>query len=340
MNCVRAILIFLLLGVSGHAAATMPASSVTMVERPNASGPATEIKIGIVLLDIDNIDDASQRYRVDFFVWVEWQDERLALPTEEREGLIRTVAMDDIWSPRALVINDRGLSGQLPDVADIDDEGNVLFQQRLSGELAANLRYEDFPADTQILPIDVISYQYSPDELSFSQTSEIRADPASFSADGWQFKVFQPEAGEYSIEGLPNKRPWLRFVIEAERDTRYYIWTMFLPMSLIVFMSWTVFWLQPSIVPARIGISTASIFSLMALGFSIRTSLPKVPYLTQADSFVIGCTLMVFLALGVAVIGSRWASADREEQALRLNAIARWVYVGLFAVVVTTAMSI
>ncbi len=45
------------------------------------------------------------------------------------------------------------------------------------------------------------------------------------------------------------------------------------------------------------------------------------------------------MALGVAVIGSRWASSDRMEQALRLNAIARWIYVGLFGLVATIAMT-
>jgi len=131
----------------------------------------------------------------------------------------------------------------------------------------------------------------------------------------------------------------LTYYIEAQRNAQYYLLTMFLPMSLIVFMSWTAFWLQPDIVPARIGISTASIFSLLALGFSIRLSLPAVSYMTRADLFVIGCTLLVFVALGVAVIGSRWANAGRMEHALRLNAIARWVYLGLFCIVVTFAMT-
>jgi len=46
------------------------------------------------------------------------------------------------------------------------------------------------------------------------------------------------------------------------------------------------------------------------------------------------------LALGAAVIGSRWASADRLEQAVRLNAAIRWIYVVLFFVVTTTAVTI
>lgn len=114
---------------------------------------------------------------------------------------------------------------------------------------------------------------------------------------------------------------------------------MFLPVSLIVFMSWTAFWLQPNIVPPRIGISTASIFSLVAFGITTRLSLPRVSYLTRADIFVLGCTLLVFLGLSVAVIGSRWASSDRMDRALHLNAAARWAYAGLFGVVILTTLT-
>ena len=61
--------------------------------------------------------------------------------------------------------------------------------------------------------------------------------------------------------------------------------------------------------------------------------------MTRAAQFVIGCTLLIFVALGVAVTGSRWANSDRMEQALRLNAVARWAYVGLFALVATIAIT-
>jgi hypothetical protein len=132
----------------------------------------------------------------------------------------------------------------------------------------------------------------------------------------------------------------MSLIVEAKRNPQYYVLTMFLPMALIVFMSWTAFWIQPNVVPPRIAISTASIFSLIAFGFSIRLSLPRVSYVTRADLFVIGCTLLVFLALGAAVIGSRWASADKMEQAVRLNAVTRWVYVALFIVVAAVAATV
>ena len=309
-------------------------------ERPTPSGEATLVTFGIFIFDIDEIDDVNQRFSVDMFVLISWHDPRLALPEDEQVGRNRSLPLDEIWSPRGLIVNDRGLSRQLPRIATVTDQGNVVFRQRLSGELAVALELNEFPFDTQRLPIDFVSYEHSPDELRFSVNTDLRGDAGAFSAAGWRMKIIEPEYGEFTVPAVGVVRPRFTYYIEAQRISQYYLLTMFLPMSLIVFMSWTVFWLQPDIVPARIGISTASIFSLLALGFSIRLGLPAVSYMTRADLFVMGCTLLVFVALGVAVIGSRWASADRMERALRLNAVARWVYVGLFALVVTIALTL
>jgi hypothetical protein len=309
-------------------------------ERPGAGGPPTEVTISIYLFDINSINDVTKRFSLDLFVNVLWTDPRLALPKSARAGKNRAIPLDQIWGPRALVVNDRGLAPQLPRVADVDDDGNVNYRQRLSGELAADLKLRDFPFDAQRLPIDVVSYPYSPEEVIFSTASDFSGDVESFTAEGWRFRILDPITGVFTVPDKGVVRPRLTFYLHAQRDAPYYLLTMFLPMSLIVFMSWTVFWLQPDIIPPRIAISTASIFSLIAFGFSVRMSLPRVSYLTRADVFVIGCTLLVFLALGVAVIGSRWANADRMDKALSLNASARWTYVALFILVAATTLLI
>jgi gamma-aminobutyric acid receptor subunit beta len=325
---------------TGVAAQSLASTDLRLIsERPNASGEATLINVGIFIFDIDEVDDVSQRFSVDMFTVLAWHDPRLALPEDQRVGGKRSLPLDKIWTPRGLIVNDRGLSLQLPQIANIDDLGNVVYRQRLSGELAVTLKLSEFPFDTQRLPIDFVSYQHSPDEVRFSVNTDIRGDSESFSAAGWRMRIIEPEYGEFTVPAAGVARARMTYYIEAQRNSQYYVLTMFLPMSLIVFMSWMVFWLQPDIVPARIGISTASIFSLLALGFSIRLSLPAVSYMTRADLFVIGCTLLIFVALGVAVIGSRWASSDRMEKALHLNAVARWAYVGLFGLVATIAIA-
>jgi hypothetical protein len=75
------------------------------------------------------------------------------LPEESRTGSTRTFPLGEIWTPRMLVVNDRGLSDQLAEIAEVDDDGNVLFQQRFSGELAVDLVFREFLFDVQRLPI-------------------------------------------------------------------------------------------------------------------------------------------------------------------------------------------
>lgn len=316
-----------------------PSSLELVGERPNAGGEATEVTVTLYLIDIDRVDDVNQRFDIDMFLHVAWQDPRLAAGDGRDAGRSRAMPLNEIWSPRGLVVNDRGLEPQLPMVATVDDQGNVQYRQRLAGKLAVDMDLRDFPFDTQILPIEIISYQYSPEHVRFASPKALSLDNHAVSTDGWEYRMLEPEIGEFSISTTGSVRPQLTFGIEAKRYSRYYVVTMLLPIALILFMSWTAFWLQPDIIPTRIGISTASIFSLIAFGFSMRLSLPPVAYVTRADIFVMGSMLMVFLALAVAVIGSRWANSDRLPQASRLNSIARWGYVALFFVVATAALA-
>jgi hypothetical protein len=327
------------LSVEASAAVQASPESVMLGERPSRTGEPTVIELGVFVIDIDEIDDVNQRFSIDMFVVARWQDPRLALPEAERKGKVRFMMIDDVWTPKILLLNDRGLTPQLREGVEVDDLGNMKYQNRMSGELKVDLEFEQFPFDVQRLPIDIVSYEYTADEMQFSPRLGIASLADKFSIEGWQLKQREPIVDVYVPPVDGSKLPRLTYIIEAKRESDYYVLTMLVPMSLIIFMAWTVFWLQPNIVPPRIAIATASIFSLIALGVSIRLGLPKVSYLTTADIFVLGCTLMVFIALGVAVIGSRWANSDRMEQALKINAIARWVYMLLFVVVAFVAFN-
>jgi len=60
---------------------------------------------------------------------------------------------------------------------------------------------------------------------------------------------------------------------------------MLLPLALIVLMAWSVFWIDPALLPTQIGVSTASVFSLIAFRFGTRDLLPPVHYMTRGDFF-------------------------------------------------------
>jgi len=104
-----------------------------------------------------------------------------------------------------------------------------------------------------------------------------------------------------------------------------------MPLGLIVFMAWTVFWIDPKHLAPQIGVSTATVFTLIAFQLGLGRFLPRVSYLTRADKFLLGATGLVFLALGEAIMTSKLADSDREKLSRRIDLWSRWTYPALFA---------
>lgn len=324
------VLVILALG-----AASANASNVLIGERPNAGGPPEEVTIGFGLLDIDDIDDKQQRFSIDAYFEIRWRDQRLAVTADAASGgETRTFALSEVWTPGMTIINDRGLSAMLPEVVDVDRDGNAVMRQRISGLLAVDLNLQEFPFDSQSLKIDIVSYRYGPSAIVFSEASEFIGDPSLFSADGWQFELQPPTFSIFKLRSNTEGRPRLTFTVLTHRNAGFYVLTLALPMTLILFMAWTVHWLQPSVVPARMGMSTATVFSLIALGVSFRLSLPQIDYLTRADRFVMYSTLLVLLSLAITVIATRWINDDKESAAARLTVVTRWGFPLVFAVII------
>lgn len=92
-------------------------------------------------------------------------------------------------------------------------------------------------------------------------------------------------------------RTTFEFNIEVRRQITFYVWKVFVPLSLIVFTSWLVFWIDPSQLGVQSGIGTAMLLTVVAFLFSLQNILPQIPYLTRLDVFVYSALVLVFLAL-------------------------------------------
>jgi hypothetical protein len=293
--------------------------------RPHHGHQAEEITITVGLLDIVSIDNKAQVFEVDLFVEVRWLDPRLAADSPDVSEF-RDFALSDIWRPRLVIVNDRGLDMLLPEVVTVDRQGNVVLRQRVTGPLAVDLDLRDFPLDTQRLPIDVISYQYGPSELVYSDQSTMIARFDDLSEGGWVFSAVEPEMSVYRLRDNGSGTSQLRFSVMAERQASFYVITLAVPMTLILFLAWMVQWLPPDLVPARMGMASATVFSLIALGVSFRLTLPDIAYLTAADRFVLYSTLLLIASLAVTVASIRLVSQERTEAAIRLTRQARWAF--------------
>jgi len=294
--------------------------------RPDPPGVPTDVSVGLWLNDLRGINDARQSYDADLVMLMSWTDPRL--DTETLEDC--RVPLSSVWSPRPTFRNERGAGRSFAEVVTIGPGGAVDYVQRYNGEFTSPLDLEDFPFDTQVLEASVVMRGTAPEELRFSVDDDTgRAERLSI-AD-WKPGDTTVDYSPLVVGQAGREVAQVNFKISAARNRAYYIQKIFLPLFLIVMMSWAVFWIDPGIMPAQIGISTSAVLTLIAFLFSLGQLLPRLSYLTRADRFVMGATILVFVAFGEALLTTGLASKDRKATALRIDRVARLVVPALFA---------
>lgn len=294
--------------------------------RPGDGGEPLGVTVGVYLIDLFRITDVEQTFSADFHLSLIWQDPRLAA---EGAGT-RQLPLEDIWNPRVVILNQRNLSKQFPDVVQVDDKGVVFYRQRFSGKLSFRGDLSDFPLDSHVLPLWVISAGYGPEDIHLTVDTDRTGRSEQLTVSDWSIGP-----GETALNPLyfaPQKRTIARrgFTYKAERDPGYYFWKVLVPLALIVCMSWSVFWIDPAQLGPQVGVATASVLTLVAYQFILSGLLPRISYLTRIDYFILGSTLLVFLALVEAITTAYLAGQKDPSVARRIDRYARAIFPACF----------
>jgi hypothetical protein len=291
--------------------------------RPDPVGTPTPVGIGIIMVDLSAIDDVEQTFRADFFLVIRWHDPRLA---QTGGAPVRFFDFDEIWHPFIELTNKRELAARQPDRLQVDRSGNVQYLQRYDGTLTTPLKLKDFPFDAQELKITLMSSRYGPEEIVLNTNQGVFSKLGDFSLTGWEAHPGQWRIDTYPITALNRTVVRIEFPLSARRLLRFYSLKIIIPLLLIIFMAWSVFWIDPSLIATQIGIATASVFSLILFNHRVAGMLPRISYITRIDILLLGGTIIVFVALGETVLTSRLAKTGREDLGRRIDRWARWVY--------------
>jgi len=160
----------------------------------------------------------------------------------------------------------------------------VRYQQPMYGDFSALLDLRRFPFDTQQLPVEVVAYSLGPEDLNFVVDRERSGRLESLSLAGWS--ILTAGVGTLPKRAEAVNLEQLVFHITVAREIPFYRWSILVPLCLIVMMAWCVFWIDPQYLPSQVGLSTASVFAMIAFRFSLRALLPKVDYMTYLVVFV------------------------------------------------------
>lgn len=309
--------------------------------RPGADAGPTEVQIVAYFADILRIDSATQTFTVNLALLMEWRDPKFATAPGTPP---RQFPLTEIWSPRWIVANPAdSLPKALPDVATVAADGTAVYRQVILGSVAGPMNLRRFPFDRETFRVRLVIPGYRPDDLALVPSAAaiqsgmkegIGRTPTPTMQD-WTITAVSAKAEPFVLTP-GNTIAAYSLEFEAVRNPSHYVLKVILPLLLIVLMSWSVFWIDPSMGASQISVAVTSILTLIAYRFAIGAEVPKLPYLTLLDAFILLATILVFLSLIEVVTTTALALKGDLTGARRLDRIARWGFPAVFFSTCTT----
>jgi hypothetical protein len=298
----------------------------SLLSPPNSDGNRIPVAIALRVINISDVDEVRQRFSMVGYLIADWKDPRLAFTPRARWEKFRTYSTDQVWSPHFDFVN-----GVVPHLASdmtmrVYPDGTVRYSERSSAELSNIFHLRTFPFDRQTLEIlihpmvaegRIVEFSTLGGEHSISAEPRVYSSLADWQVTGTAASVEQiPGIGDESVSQVS-------FTLSIARRSNFYLWKVFVPLLLMVVLSWTVFWIESSELNSQVDISATTILTVIAFAFAIQANLPKVPYLTFIDVFFLVCYLFVFFPAIEITVLHRASRSGHEIFARRVNRLSR-----------------
>jgi hypothetical protein len=319
-------------------AAPTPAGIATdpILQPPFEDGKPIDVVIGLHVINIAAIDEVSEQFRLDGYLFARWIDPRLAYTPGGPDDQVRNYAMGQIWVPQLEMINAAAPRSRDEIAIMVNPDGTVRYAERFIASLSSKFELRRFPFDQQRLIVIIHPFLVDGPRMKF------RLDEAS-TWTASEFKSFSSLA-QWHLTSLHSEllvapayggltMPEARFEIDVERRSSFYLWKVFLPLLLMVFLSWAVFWIEAGDLSNQVQVAVTTILTVIAFAFAISATMPRLPYLTYIDAFFLECYIYVFLAVvELMTVHVTHRSEARRDIGLRIRKYSRWVIPASFVV--------
>jgi hypothetical protein len=294
--------------------------------------PVTPVEIGLRMDQITGVDQRSENFGVVVSLLLKWQDPMLAFDPQSCKCRLKFFNGDAFsqfvesrntdW-PDFVLYNQQGNRWSQKRLATVYPDGKVNYLERFGVTLQApDFKFRKFPFDDQTfaIRIDLVepAWDYTFRELEGFSEVGTRLGEEQWLLTGYDTQI----TTETDTTDFPTSRFTFRF--HATRHLDYYIYRIFLPILIIVFVSWFGFFLRDY--GKRVDVAGANLLLFIAFNFTIGNDLPRLGYLTFLDTFLVTAFVITSLVFLLAVYMKRMEADGKQQLAHRIDAHVMWLY--------------
>ncbi|CAK8684626.1 unnamed protein product [Clavelina lepadiformis] len=268
------------------------------------------VKVGISLM-IESITDISEKNMDLTFtlcIHENWRDERLKFSSDVRNSIVLPSRLvQKIWVPDIYIVGSKNSFIHQTTVENailrLYNDGNITYNIKLTTTVACQMSLHNFPLDTENCSLTIQSLGYNYEELllewmmpnhdALFMSPQLVKNMPKFRLVSQHYRnnnVTKPDVTtlkEAKVSQVQINFIFRRYLLSV------FFQSYFLGMSMVV-LAGLGMWLDPRSVPARVTISVTSVLTMSTIINGLKTSLPKVSYLTAMDIYLWICFLFIF----------------------------------------------
>jgi hypothetical protein len=291
-----------------------------------------QVRVGIRLDQITEVNQRGENFGVVGDLSLEWVDPAFAFNSTLCQCGVKVmdsalfekfVAENYLRWPRFIFFNQQGKRWTQGEVFRIYPDGKVTYYERFSATLQApDFNFQKFPFDTQQFFIRLQCLN-GEEDYQFVNIPQLTSIGQQLGEEEWYITRHDTNVTSVVVaEDTAASRFSFRFF--CQRHLSYYIFRIFVPLLLIIAVSWVTFFLQDY--GKRVDISGANLLVFIAFNFTIGSDLPRLGYLTLLDSMLIVAFVVTTLTVICNVALKRLDAAGKTELTKRIDTYILWGY--------------
>ncbi len=290
------------------------------------------VQTGLKIFRISAVNSQDENFTVVASMRMDWTDPALAFSPDSCNCSVKLYTdkefdrfLADVESrwPAFTFFNQLGNRWIQSRAAAVWPDGRARYAENFNTTFQSDFDFRQYPFDTQTFPIylDQIfpTSQYTMTVLP--GYSEI--DPAH-GEDEFIISEFTATASAEAPSAADDPVSRMTFSFSAPRHLNYYSLQVFLPILLIILISWFTFFLRDY--TRRIEAAGANILLFIAFSWSLADNYPRLGYLTFLDAVMSVTFAVNVLVLLYNVVMKRLETQGKDERVQRIDNILDWAY--------------
>lgn len=290
------------------------------------------VKIGLRLQQITGVDQKAENFGVVATLQMRWKDRALAFSPDSchcpfeifnEDEFTKFADSRNIAWPEFTLYNQQGNRWVQNRYVVVFPEGDAVYLERFSTTLQApDFNFRRFPFDHQQFYI-LIDNLYPEEFFQFQSMEEFNQVGAALGEEEW---VVVESDTSVTSDLSSSLRPVSRFNFgfEASRHLTYYVFRIFLPLLIIIAVSWIIFFSKDY--AKRIDVAATNLLIFIAFNFTISGDLPRLGYLTFMDSIIVSGFLVTSLVLIFNVYIRRLELTGMISWVQKVDQYMLWIY--------------